>query len=170
MKFLISFIIVVGLAILLRLLKPKRSVVGLLLTGCIIAMLIITLGTRNFDHETHIVWNPIGVYERAIKSVIQGWKTGGWTETIKHLGWHKEQLSSVGLNILLFVPFGYLMPGMFSSFQRWWKMLLMGLIFSLLIETTQLITHLGWFDTSVLLHNTLGTVIGYWIYRKWHQC
>ncbi len=45
------------------------------------------------------------------------------------------------------------------------KVILLGLGSSLAIETTQLITHLGWFDTSDLMHNTLGTVLGYGLYK-----
>lgn len=45
------------------------------------------------------------------------------------------------------------------------KVILLGLGSSLAIETTQLIMHLGWFDTSDLMHNTLGTVLGYGLYK-----
>jgi glycopeptide antibiotics resistance protein len=71
------------------------------------------------------------------------------------------------LNVLLFMPLGYLIPLSFSKVDRWWQVLLIGFLFSLLIETVQLITRLGWFDASDLLHNTLGALIGYWIYCKW---
>ena len=71
------------------------------------------------------------------------------------------------LNVLLFMPLGYLIPLSYSKINRWWKVLLLGFTFSLLIETVQLITRLGWFDTSDLLHNTLGAVMGYWIYCRW---
>lgn len=167
MRFLVSLIIVLGLAVLTHSLGQRRSAVGLLLISYTIAVLIITLGSRSFDHETHISWNPVVVYERVIQSVCQGWKAGGWAEAIRHLGWHKGQLSSVGLNILLFVPLGYLVPSLSFFFRRWWKVLLLGLACSLLIEVVQLITHLGWFDTSDLLHNTLGAVIGYRVYWRW---
>ena len=46
-------------------------------------------------------------------------------------------------------------------------MLLQGFLFSLLIGTVQLITRLGWFDASDLLHNTFGALIDYWIYCRW---
>ena len=71
----------------------------------------------------------------------------------------------MGLNVLLFVALGYLVPGVTALIDRWWKVLLLGFAASLAIEATQLITHLGWFDTSDLLHNTLGALIGYGLYK-----
>jgi glycopeptide antibiotics resistance protein len=86
---------------------------------------------------------------------------------MKHLGWQIGQLTSLGLNVLLFVPFGYLLPSVTARMNRWWKVLLLGFGFSLLIETVQLITKLGWFDASDLLHNSIGALIGYGIYHRW---
>ena len=167
MRLLLTLVIVGVLPFLVRAVKNRR-INCILLICYTIAVLIITLGSRSFENETHVGWNPIAVYQRAIQSVIQGWKTGGWAEAIKHLGWHRWQLmNNAGLNILLFVPFGYLAPSVFSFLRHWWRVLLTGLSFSLIVEGVQLITHLGWFDVSDLLHNTTGALIGYWIYWKW---
>ncbi|MCQ2567746.1 MAG: VanZ family protein [Mogibacterium sp.] len=167
MRLLISIIIVVGLIIFLRLSYARKSVRTGLLAVYVIAVLAITLGTRKVNDVTHVIFDPFVVYERTIKSVLQGWRTGGWAEAWKHLGWYKGQLSSIGLNVLLFVPLGHLVPSIMMRFDRWWKVLLLGFMSSLLIETVQLITKLGWFDASDLLHNTLGALMGYWIYCKW---
>lgn len=166
MRFWVTFIIVVGLPFVIRWLKLKRATVGLLLIAYMITILIITLGTRSYSSETHIGLNPFIVYERAIRSVIQGWQTGGWREALKHLGWHRGQLASVGLNTLLFVPLGYLVPMVSPFFRHGGRVLLLGFVCSLTIEIVQVTTHLGWFDTSDLLHNTIGVWIGWIIYRK----
>ena len=55
-------------------------------------------------------------------------------------------LEGAGLNTLLFVPFGYLLPLLWKRADRWWKVVLCGFALSLLIELTQLVTHLGMFD------------------------
>ena len=136
-----------------------------LLVVYIASVLIITLGSRRADVVTHIGYDPFIVYERTIRSVKQGWQTGGWQEALRHLSWQKGQLASLGLNVLLFVPLGYLVPSITAQIDRWWKVLLLGFLFSLLIETMQLITKLGWFDASDLLHNTLGALIGYGLYK-----
>ena len=167
MRFWLSLIIVVGLALTICCLDPQKRIRVALLTVYIAAVLIITLGSRRADIVTHIGFDPFIVYERTIESVLQGWRSGGLSEAWKHLGWQKAQLGSIGLNVLLFVPLGYLVPSVTASINCWWKVLLLGAAFSLLIETIQLVTRLGWFDASDLLHNTVGALIGYWIFRRW---
>ena len=70
-------------------------------------------------------------------------------------------LEGAGLNILLFVPFGYLLPLLWKRAERWWKVVLCGFVLSLLIELTQLMTHLGMFDLDDLMNNSLGAFLGW---------
>ena len=70
-------------------------------------------------------------------------------------------LEGAGLNILLFVPFGYLLPLLWKRADRWWKVVLCGFVLSLLIELTQLVTHLGMFDLDDLMNNSLGALLGW---------
>ena len=70
-------------------------------------------------------------------------------------------LEGAGLNILLFVPFGYLLPLLWKRADRWWKVVLCGFVLSLLIELTQLVTHLGMFDLDDLMNNSLGVFLGW---------
>ena len=70
-------------------------------------------------------------------------------------------LEGAGLNILLFVPFGYLLPLLWKRVDRWWKVVLCGFVLSLLIELTQLVTHLGMFDLDDLMNNSLGAFLGW---------
>ena len=67
------------------------------------------------------------------------------------------------LNILVFVPLGFLLPQVWRR-ARWWKVLLIGFGVSLLIEALQLVTRLGWFDIDDILANTLGAVAGYIVF------
>lgn len=66
-------------------------------------------------------------------------------------------------NILLFVPFGYMLPRL----TKWAKKLpfffvvLLGLVFGL--EFTQLCTNFGAFDVDDILLNCLGGLIGYFL-------
>lgn len=66
------------------------------------------------------------------------------------------------LNILLLVPFGYLLP----HFKKvpWWKVVLLGFCFSLLIESCQYIFHFGFFQTDDLIDNTIGAGVGYLLF------
>lgn len=69
------------------------------------------------------------------------------------------------LNILMFVPLGFLLPCLFRTFRRPWAAYGAGAGFSLLLELIQLIFHLGVFETDDILNNFAGTVIGYGFYR-----
>ncbi len=69
------------------------------------------------------------------------------------------------LNVLLFIPFGYLICMVWKKLQRWWRTAIAGIAFSMIIETVQLFTSRGWFDLDDLFLNTMGTLIGYGLYR-----
>ena len=71
----------------------------------------------------------------------------------------------VYLNILMFVPFGFLFKCV-RECTTTWKIVLIGFCFSLLIELTQMVSHLGMFETDDLMTNTLGTWLGIVLYRK----
>lgn len=67
-------------------------------------------------------------------------------------------------NVLLFVPFGVLIPLIWQKFRKAYKTAILGFIISLIIESAQLITHRGYFELDDIILNTLGTFIGYLIY------
>lgn len=167
MRYWLSFIIVVGLPVVLRLFRVRKNAARVFLCAYIITVLIITLGSRRADVVTHVALNPFHVYNTAFGVIAEGVQKYGWSELGKRIWWYRYQFGNLGLNVLLFMPLGYLLPVSIRRFNRWWQVLLIGFLFSLLIETVQLITRLGWFDASDLLHNTLGALIGYWIYCKW---
>ncbi|MCG8334720.1 MAG: VanZ family protein [Proteobacteria bacterium] len=72
-------------------------------------------------------------------------------------------------NIVLFIPAGLLLPMLGRKLRKFHRVLLIGFLWTLLIETTQLVLHLlcmGWrsFDVDDLILNTLGVIIGYLLY------
>jgi len=67
------------------------------------------------------------------------------------------------LNILMTIPLGLLLPFIWPSMRKWWKVTLIGLLFSFGIEFTQLFTNRVT-ATSDLITNTLGAFIGYLIF------
>lgn len=71
-----------------------------------------------------------------------------------------EPLEGVILNILLYLPMGFLLPLIMPKL-RIGRVVLIGFLASLLTETVQLVFHLGWFDVDDLINNTLGTLIGF---------
>lgn len=64
-------------------------------------------------------------------------------------------------NVVGFLPFGFILPVIFRGIRGFWTILLSGFLFSLLLETIQLITRVGCFDVDDLMLNTLGAVLGY---------
>ncbi|MCM3764934.1 VanZ family protein [Neobacillus niacini] len=69
------------------------------------------------------------------------------------------------LNIFMFVPFGILLPLLHSRFQKAIWTFGAALLFTLSIESFQLITGFGIFELDDLFHNLLGAIIGYGILK-----
>jgi len=65
------------------------------------------------------------------------------------------------LNVLLFIPLGFLCPVMSYRHRRLRRMVVLGFGFSLAIEISQLFTRHRVSDINDLIANTLGAVIGY---------
>ena len=63
------------------------------------------------------------------------------------------------LNIVLFIPFGFLLPFIWKK-ATWWRVLLVGLLVSIAIESLQYAFHLGCCDVDDLIHNSAGTLLG----------
>ena len=66
-------------------------------------------------------------------------------------------------NILLFIPFGFLLPIVWN--KRFWRITGTGAALSLLIEISQLIMHRGVCDIDDIILNTFGVTIGYALYK-----
>lgn len=79
----------------------------------------------------------------------------------------KWAYQGIVLNILLFVPFGYILPILRKKVDRFWKILLLGFTASLAIELIQYYTQLGLFDIDDLINNTIGSEIGWLCYKAW---
>lgn len=67
-------------------------------------------------------------------------------------------------NVLVFMPFGFLVPAMFRKLRSFFRVVLLGFELSLAVECVQLITKTGSFDVDDLLLNTVGSAIGVLIY------
>ena len=76
------------------------------------------------------------------------------------LGWRAVFLNIVG-NMAAFMPFGFFLPEIWRRVDRWYTTTLLGAVFSLCIETTQLVFRVGSFDVDDLLLNTIGALAGY---------
>lgn len=73
-----------------------------------------------------------------------------------------QYIKNTILNILLFMPLGFLLPAIWSEYRNAKKMVLIGLALSVLIEGLQIFTF-RLTDIDDLITNTLGTALGYGI-------
>ena len=77
---------------------------------------------------------------------------------------HPRVLLEICMNIIMFVPIGVLIPLLYSHI-KWYQLLLSSCLFSVLIELLQLVFERGLCETDDVIHNTLGAMIGYSLYR-----
>ena len=147
--------------ITLLVLKKRRRNAGIISVIYILAIIYLTFISREPMPIHHYSINPFGAARRGLEfggGLISGLLHG----TVKITNW--AELRNIILNILLFIPFGYLLPSLFPRL-RWWQVVLLGLAFSLCIELLQLITKLGYADVDDLINNTLGAAIGWLCYK-----
>ena len=111
--------------------RNKKRFIKYLLTVIVIGIILyITIFNRQRSHI------------RIFKPLFWELKNGFWED--------------IGLNILLFVPFGAIIGNR--------KGIAAGFFLSIGIEVTQYIFCLGYCEMDDVLHNTLGCLIGYSIY------
>jgi len=71
-------------------------------------------------------------------------------------------------NVLLFIPLGTFLPGIFSKLSVFWRFLLVLTGILLSVELIQLFTLLGFFDVDDLILNLLGGLFGFFLWRISH--
>ncbi|MGE7185701.1 VanZ family protein [Peribacillus sp. NPDC006672] len=121
----------------------------------------------------HFLWVYVFLFYLTLVYMITGtgsiWSIGNYetlfrmSEINLHL-FDSEGMTTYILNIILFVPLGFLLPTIWSLFRSLKKVACTGLFFSLAIELSQLLNS-RITDIDDLLMNTLGAVVGYLIYR-----
>lgn len=67
-------------------------------------------------------------------------------------------------NVVAFVPFGALIRWVINRKLRWYQAVLYTFFFSLCVELLQLVAKVGVFDVDDIILNTLGGLIGFWVY------
>lgn len=79
-----------------------------------------------------------------------------------------EYLKNTILNILLFIPLGFLLPTIWNDYRTAKKTILTGLGTSFIIEILQIFTF-RLTDIDDLITNTLGAVAGYYLYSSFSE-
>ncbi len=68
------------------------------------------------------------------------------------------------LNIVMFMPLGFLLPFLWKNYCKIWKTAFVGLFFSFLIEICQLFCYRVT-DVDDLIMNTLGSIVGFLLWK-----
>ena len=144
-----------------------RSVIRLLLPAYLLLNLYFTLLMRQPSEDRLVTLVPLRSYFAVLGWDIQSFSAvgqllqGAWEELI---AFTIEPLIGIVQNLILFMPFGFLMCAV-TERPRTSRILLLGFALSLAIELCQLLFHLGWFEVDDILHNVLGTYLGIRLYR-----
>ena len=144
-----------GLFYFMHIVKIRRDIRIFLFVIYIILLLGQTLFMRaSVDHERfnfHPFWSYLFVIERfAQKGIVQS-----------------TMIEQIILNIIMFIPMGFMLPVVVQSFRKKYLfVLLIGFLFSLLIETFQYIFHVGLCEFDDIFNNTIGAGIGLFSWCK----
>ena len=130
--------------------------------------LYFTLLMREPGEDYPIILTPLRSYFAVLGWDVQSFPVvgqllqGSWEEPI---AFAFESLIGIVQNLILFMPFGFLLCGATDQ-PRTSRILLLGFLLSLSIELCQLLFRLGWFEIDDILHNVLGTYLGIRLYRR----
>ncbi|NLD88436.1 MAG: VanZ family protein [Clostridiales bacterium] len=108
------------------------------------------------------------VFARAISDNVQYNLTPLWSYPVIVAGGSRGRrvLAQVVMNIVMGIPIGVLLPCALKT--RFLRTVLCGFLFSVLIEILQFFTHTGLCEVDDIMHNTLGTVLGYSLFAVIH--
>lgn len=83
-----------------------------------------------------------------------------------------DRLVNLSGNIVAFMPFGALIRWVVNRRVRWYQAVGYTFLFSLCVELLQLIARVGVFDVDDLILNTLGGLLGFFVYYillRWNR-
>lgn len=125
----------------------KEVLCGLALSVYLVFLLGGTLLNRSIGEEYLIEFIPFWSYYQI------------FTLQDKPLAWQ------ILYNVLVFIPWGILLPEIYKSMRRFRFVVASAAGLSFVIELVQLIFRLGLFEFDDIFHNTLGAFIGYGLWR-----
>ena len=123
--------------------------------------LYFTFLSRTAGSGAFIELRPFHVYTRLFIDPVAKWDShkGFGTNFIVTT----SPIVRIILNILLYYPLGYLLPLLFPKLKPK-HVIRIGCLCSIATEATQYLFKMGWCETDDVIHNTLGTAIGVWVW------
>lgn len=147
----LKLILVLAIAHLLKSSEEKKRYYYLPI-ACLYIFLVlsVTLMEREAGEVAEV---SVDVISKYVQMFTTGWWGNGQYIAREIIG-----------NIILFIPFGQLLSTIFRG--KYLPLIaILGFLASLAIETMQYRYGLGTFEVADLIHNTIGTVCGYYIYN-----
>lgn len=123
----------------------ENSVFKLTISTLLVIYVVVVLMTVFFSRE---LGSRDGIDMRIL---------GTWGTTMQDHAWVLE-------NVLLFIPFGLLLSFWFPTGKKG-IVVLIGMVCSIAIEVTQLVTGYGFCQLDDVIMNTAGTFVGYLLYH-----
>lgn len=153
----IAITFIVGALLMLRLWPKSGFVRWSIMSLYIVAVLFLVLVSRTPGETAGLNLEPFSVIKRAI--VLNGATIFDGIRIRSRI-----LLLDIVLNLLLFIPFGFIVPCLSKKLAHWWAVIPLALCFSMFIEFTQYTAKLGTADVDDLINNTLGACIGWVLY------
>lgn len=127
----------------------------------VVGYLYCTVFSRTWGSGVTVEWKPFMSIVRLFDEPIEA--AGN---AVGFLAWFMSGAApvvSIILNILLYYPLGYLLSILFPKLNPK-HVILIGCLCSIATEATQYLLKMGWCETDDVIHNTLGTAIGVWVW------
>lgn len=124
--------------------------------------LYFTLLSRTAGTQSQVELIPFRSYLRLFEAPEETTEA-----TAGFAAWFLEGTSPVVgiiLNLFLYYPLGYLAQQIFPRLKMW-QIILIGMLCSIVTESIQFLFKMGWCETDDVIHNTMGTAIGAWVWR-----
>ena len=120
-----------------------------------------TLLTRKSGTETYCELIPFRSYAKLFEPFYEG--VNYPSDFAGAFLYNVTPMVSIILNILLYYPLGYILPILFPKLKPK-HVIFIGCLCSIATEATQYLLKMGWCETDDVIHNTLGTAIGVWVW------
>lgn len=145
-------ILIIVISVLLKVVQNRKRIYSALLASVYVFLVVsITLFSERDAGAVSTV--DMDVLQKYIRLFTTSWIGDGKYIAREIIG-----------NVILFIPLGQLLSSVFRG-KHLLLIAMLGFLVSLAIETTQHHYGLGTFEVADLIHNTIGAVCGYYIYK-----
>lgn len=123
----------------------RQVIATFLILAWFVVVMVLTTFSRGANYEGWVNFRIFSGYVNA------------WNQ------WSLQEWQLIIFNMLMFAPLGFLLPLLGKTTRRFGPVLLLSLLITLGIECIQMLSRRGIFELDDILHNTLGSMAGYFV-------